>query len=53
MKTSRSQAEVQLFLWYIERGASFYKDLSLKMHPPGDYDLTTIDFHILLVYALL
>lgn len=24
MKTSGSQAEVQLFLWYIERGVSFY-----------------------------
>lgn len=23
------------------------------LHPLGDYDLTTIDFHILLVYALI
>ena len=27
--------------------------LGVILHPLGDYDLTTIDFHILLVYSLL
>ena len=27
--------------------------LGVILHPLGDYDLTTIDFHILLFYALL